>query len=152
MSNQALGEYLIVFKNRIGENMAIYGIGAFFESDVSLDFISNNIAGTGWSNNESPEIHQYIRSLKVGDIIYIKSFAPKSRDLFIKAIGIILNDEIETNNPLVCIGRNVKWLITKSFRIQKPEEKNNVRSNTIYEEFHTEVQKAILDKIFQIGP
>jgi len=42
----------------------------------------------------------------------------------------------------------MKWLVTDSFRIPKPKEKNNVRLNTMYEEFHPDVQKEILDKLF----
>ena len=54
--------------------MAIYAVGAYYDGDVSDDFIANNIAGPGWSINDAPELHQFVRSLKVGDIIYIKSF------------------------------------------------------------------------------
>ena len=58
--------------------MAIYGVGATFdEVDVSQYFIDNNVAGIGWPIKYAPDLHQFIQSLKVGDIIYIKSFAKK---------------------------------------------------------------------------
>ena len=128
--------------------MAIYAIGAYYDEDVSGDFISNNIAGPGWGINEAPELHQFIRSLKVGDIVYIKSASPSSADIIVKGIGVIENDEVVTTSSVVSAGRNIKWLVKDHFRITKPSEKNNVRLNTMYEEYHPAVQSEILNKIF----
>jgi hypothetical protein len=68
-------------------SMAIYAVGAYYDGDVSDDFIANNIAGPGWNITDAPELHQFVRSLKVGDIIYIKSLSPTSPDIIVKAIG-----------------------------------------------------------------
>ena len=128
--------------------MAIYAIGAYYDEDVSGEFIANNIAGPGWDNSEAPELHQFIRSLKVGDIVYIKSAPPSSPDIIVKGIGVITNDQVVITSSIVSVGRNIKWLVADNFRIAKPSEKNNVRMNTMYEEFHPDVQSAILAKIF----
>lgn len=128
--------------------MAIFGIGAYYEDDVSDNFVKNNVAGPGWNVTDAPELHQFIRSLKVGDIVYIKSCPPTSQDIFVKGIGVVTNEELVTNSTVVAAGRNIKWLVTDHFRIPKPTEKNNVRLNTMYEEFHPAVQSAILDRLF----
>lgn len=128
--------------------MAIYAIGAYYDEDVSGEFIANNIAGPGWDRKVAPELHQFIRSLKVGDIVYIKSAPPNSADIIVKGIGVITNDEVITTSSVVSAGRNIKWLVTETFRIPKPIEKNNVRLNTMYEEFHPIVQSEILAKLF----
>lgn len=128
--------------------MAIFGIGAYYDHDVSNDFVKNNIAGPGWSKDEAAELHQFIRSIKVGDIVYIKSFSPTSPDIIVKGIGVVMDDELLSNSSVVAAGRNIKWLVTDHFRIPKPDEKNNVRLNTMYEEFHPVVQSAILGKLF----
>jgi hypothetical protein len=130
--------------------MAIYAVGAYYDGDgdVSDDFIAKNIAGPGWDITDAPELHQFVRSLKVGDIIYIKSYSPASSDIIVKAIGVITDDQVITTNRVVSVGRNIKWVVTESFRIPKPKEKNNVRLNTMYEEFHPEVQSQILAKLF----
>ncbi|MBX8575217.1 hypothetical protein [Pseudomonas cichorii] len=73
--------------------MAIFAIGAYYDKDVSHNFINNNIAGPGWGSVEAPELHQFIRSLKVGDIVYLKSASPSSPDIIVKGIGVITNDE-----------------------------------------------------------
>lgn len=128
--------------------MAIYGIGAYFdgERDVSGDFISNNIVAVGWGFNSAPELHHYLASLKVGDIVYIKA-AYGGGDITVKGIGIIRDNILVNDHQLAPLARNVKWLNTDKFIISKPAEKNNVRSNTIYEEFHPEVLKLIIDRI-----
>lgn len=128
--------------------MAIYAIGAYYDEDVSNEFIANNIAGPGWDNVQAPELHQFVRMLKVGDIVYIKSASPASPDIIVKGIGVITDDHVVMTSPVVSAGRNIKWLVTTSFRITKPAEKNNVRMNTMYEEFHPEIQSAILAKLF----
>lgn len=128
--------------------MAIFAVGAYYDEDVSNDFIENNIAGPGWKKTEAPELTQFIRTLKVGDILYIKSVSPSSKDIVVKAVGVVYDDTIIEDSTIVSSGRNIKWLITDSFRISKPKEKNNVRLNTMYEEFHPVVQKEILDRLF----
>ncbi|MCZ2394608.1 MAG: hypothetical protein LC105_12175 [Chitinophagales bacterium] len=129
--------------------MAIYGIGAYYDGDVSDEFIDNNLVGTGWSISDAPELHIYFRTLKVGDIVYIKAAAFGSPDISVKAIGVIIDNDILTtaNHYLTEIGRNVKWLNTSKFIIPRPAEKNNVRSNTVYEEFHPLVQQEIIRKL-----
>jgi hypothetical protein len=127
--------------------MAIFGVGAFYDRDVSQDFIQANLVGVGWSLNDAPELHQFMRSLKVGDVVYIKASPPPSPDICVKAIGIISNGQIRNaanSNNLVQCGRNVRWVHTKEFRVPRPAEKNNVRFNTMYEEFHPDVQRVIL--------
>jgi hypothetical protein len=130
--------------------MAIFGIGAYYDEDVSQDFINAKIVGVGWNSTDAPELHQFIRALRVGDIVYIKAYSPRSADIVVKAVGLVVDDVIRTaqdTNGLVQVGRNVTWLRTTELRIPKPHEKNNVRANTMYEEFHPDVQKAILREI-----
>jgi hypothetical protein len=128
--------------------MAIYGVGAYYDNnrDVSNDFISQNIVGVGWSPQDAPELQDYFQSFKVGDIVYIKS-AFGGNDITVKAIGIIRDNVVIRNNGLVSTGRNVKWIVTERFIIPRPQEKNNVRSNTVYEEFHPQVLNEIIGRI-----
>lgn len=133
--------------------MAIFGIGAYYGEDVSSEFIDYGIAGPGWDYSEAPELFQYIASLKVGDIIYIKSCSARSKDLHVKGIGFVadpklLTEENETKG-IVSAGRRINWVNRERFTIGKPKEKNNVRSNTIYEEFHPEVQQVIMCKVLR---
>jgi hypothetical protein len=131
--------------------MAIFGIGASYnKQDVSGKFIRRNIVGIGWTEQESPELHQLVKTLRVGDIVYIKSVAASSRFIYVKAIGVISDVTIRTaedTDELVQIGRNTIWLSTRNFQIRKPSERNNVRYNSIYQEFHPEVQSAILRRL-----
>lgn len=130
--------------------MAIYAIGAFYQEDVSDSFIRANLVGAGWSIGDAPELHQFVRSFKVGDIVYIKAFPPGSRQIIVKAIGVIVDDVIlndATSANLVSCGRNVRWISTEQFALPQPIEKNNVRANTLYEEFHPVVQHEILARL-----
>src|SRR5437773_12449643 len=99
--------------------------------------------------SEAPEVHQFIAALQVDDIIYIKSFAANSKFLFIRAIGFIRDDAIldaKASKGLVETGRNVVWKVTDMFQIPKPKDRNNVRLNTLYQEFHPNVQAEIFKR------
>jgi hypothetical protein len=131
--------------------MAIYGVGASYDGtdDVSGRFIENNLVGVGWGADDAPELQQYFRSLRVGDIVYIKS-AAFGKPITVKAIGVVADDAIrDTSNSrgLVTCGRNVVWIDTTRFVIPRPREKNNVRGNTVYEVFHADVQREIIGRI-----
>lgn len=125
--------------------MAVYGVGAYYDKDVSNDFINQKLVGVGWSYTDAPELQEYFKSLKVGDIVYIKA-VPIGQDIYVKGVGVIEDNTI-INNALVTTGRKVKWIDTSKFTIPRPKEKNNVRSNTIYEEFHPDVLKEIIKLI-----
>ena len=127
--------------------MAIYGIGAYQDGDVSQEFLTHDVIFVGWGPTDAPELVQYIQALRVGDIVYIKSHSPRSPSLVIKGIGIVTDAGVITHNGNM--GRRVSWLDRQEFRIPKPTEKNNVRNNTIYEEFHPAVQAEILNRIRQ---
>lgn len=129
--------------------MAIYGVGAYYDGeDVTEEFIEDNIIGTGWRIIDAPELHAYFFSLRVGDIVYIKS-AFGGSDITVKGIGVVIDNQILSlaNHELTEIGRNVRWLNIEHFTIPRPSEKNNVRSNTIYEEFHQLVQQEIIRRL-----
>ncbi|WP_461629512.1 hypothetical protein [Labilibaculum euxinus] len=126
--------------------MAVYGVGAYYDRDVSQEFIQNGIVGVGWNEIDAPELEEYFKSLKAGDIVYIKA-AFGGNDITVKAIGIIIDNLVLKNTQLVTTGRNVKWLDTNKFVIKRPQEKNNVRSNTVYEEFHPKVLEEIISRI-----
>ena len=131
--------------------MAIFGLGAYYDTDVSPEFIRAGLVGTGWREADAPEIHRFVRTLKVGDIVYIKSFPPGSASIFVKGIGIVEDDSVLSGaetEELVQIGRRVRWMSTDTFEIPRPTERNNVRANTIYEEFHPVVQRAIMQRLF----
>ena len=133
--------------------MAIFGIGASYgDTDMAQNFINDGVVGVGWDETDAPEIKQFLSTLKVGDIVYIKSYPPNSKDFVIKGIGFVEKSKLEDDNSRFSeskfsFARYVRWIIKKEISIPKPKEKNNVRLNTMYEEFHPEIQKIILDCI-----
>ena len=69
--------------------MAIYGIGAYYGYDVRQDFIISNLVGVGWDSTDAPELQEYFKLLKVGDIVYLKAAFGGSPNITVKGIGII---------------------------------------------------------------
>lgn len=135
--------------------MAIYGVGSTWgERDVKDDFFEQDKFILGWNNENASDLYSLISSLKVGDILYIKSNQPGSRNIRVKGIGIItktfmncvMSEEYKDqkisdwNNLFV----KVKWICKDEFQIVVPEEEGkltNIRAATAYEEYLPFVRK-----------
>lgn len=125
--------------------MAVFGIGASFgDVDMTDTFTKNNMVALGWSPKDAPSQHKLMQSLKVGDIVFIKS-APIGKGLRVKAVGIIIDNNL-SNMANVGIGLKVKWVWTGVENLGNIGDKYNVRNVSLYEEFNPVVLKAIIDK------
>lgn len=132
--------------------MAVWGFGAYYKgdngTDKTQDFINQGFACIGWSENDAPALYQMIKSVKIGDIIYIKSFTPKQNQIYIKAVGVVI-DSFDNYDSLG-YGVKVKWKSNFNEYIPinvTPEMyKNNVFNNTMYEEYN----KSIISKLIEI--
>lgn len=134
--------------------MSVWGIGAFYKGskpeDKTEEFLNNEKAYIGWNKAEAPALFRMLDSVKVGDIIYIKSFSLKSRKLNIKAIGIV-TDTNKYKSKDFGTGICIKW--KKDFKpitvyITDKIYKNNVFNNSLYEEFNDSIINLIIDNFF----
>ncbi len=122
--------------------MAIFGIGAHYDSDVSSQFLEHMCACVGWAEKDAPPAHGILRHIRTGDIIFIKSFAPHV-GLTVKAVGVVTEGKVRPY-PNLGAGVPVRWVWSGEERLGKLEDKWPVRSVTIYEEFHPDVQTRII--------
>ena len=109
--------------------MAIFGVGAYWDRDKIGNFIHHNVAVIDWRQKDAPGLHQIMRHMKVGDIVYLKSISLRNSRLIVKAVGIILDDEILEAANLKSLtggnlGRNVGylWEGSEDFPIIKDKE------------------------------
>jgi hypothetical protein len=124
--------------------MAIYGIGAYYGRDVSKKFISKGLACVGWEFEDAPSLHNVLKHIKVGDLIYIKSQTPKE-GLFIKAVGIVMDDEVREDDDLgACLKVKYVWEGWEAMGRVIDRDPYNVRFNTIYEELDPTIQKKVI--------
>ncbi len=129
--------------------MSVFAFGANYDGrDVFQDFINNSCVGIGWSYNDNTSGHNIIQSIKAGDIVYIKS-CNNGSPITVRAIGVVTDYDSFTVPNVAEIARNVKWLDTTSFVIPNPKssDKNNVRSNSVYEEYNLDVIGQIINKL-----
>jgi predicted Mrr-cat superfamily restriction endonuclease len=64
-------------------------------------------------------VHAFVAAIKVGDIVYIKSFSPSSLDIIVRGVGVVVDNfspSPEWSSDLVQIGRNVQWRFTEELR------------------------------------
>ena len=132
--------------------MRFWGIGASgSDGDFSQKFIDENCAYINWSVKEAPTLYKMFKQISFGDIVYIKSFTVKGNVINIKGIGIVTDVITKNSNdnynvkPLL----KIKWFSKKSHKISVSGEKNNVYSNTLYEEFNCEIIEYIKQEIFK---
>ncbi|GAB1795492.1 hypothetical protein [Priestia aryabhattai] len=132
--------------------MAVYGIGAAYggRNDKTKDFLHNNCACIGWGEQDAPSLYKLLSKIKISDFIYIKSMSISTKELLIKAVGIVEDDTIETKSTLGK-GIRVKWLWHGIERVPLTEKmyKYNVYNNTLYEEYLSDVQKKVINLAIQ---
>ncbi len=129
--------------------MAVYAFGADYDGkDVCADFISNSCVGIGWSYKDNTSGHNLVKSIKAGDVVYIKKCNIGS-DITVRAVGIVTDYETKAVPGVAEIARNVSWLCENEFVVRNPKstDKNNVRSNSVYEEFNLDVISQIIEKL-----
>lgn len=129
--------------------MSIYGIGACYDGtiDVSAQFVSHEVACIEWTRMDAPILHRLLSHIKVGDIIYIKALS-RGRDLTIKAVGIVRDEEVRGYGELGQ-GVRVRWIWQGIQTVHEgTDEKYDVRSNPLYEEVNPVVQGLVLQLLF----
>ena len=141
--------------------MAIYGAGSIWDGeDVQDDFFSDDCFTIGWNRQSGADLQSSLASLKIGDIIYLKSNQPGSRSIRVKGIGIVARSFIECiQNGEYPSGQitswesffiRVCWVIQDEFIIEIPEGEGrmtNIRAATFYEEPLPFVQQAIISRL-----
>ncbi len=130
--------------------MAVYGIGAMYDGSVDQTeiFIQLGVACIGWTEREAPAIYAQMRSVKAGDIFFIKSFAPTA-GLHIKAVGIVTDPTFRPITDALGWGVSVRWLPPlPGGRIvvgALQDHSDYLRRGTLYEEFNPAVIREIID-------
>ena len=93
-----------------------------------------------------------LTSIKVGDIIYIKSFSPKTKTLYIKALGIVIDNKLQYSEDLGT-GVMVKWKdeFTEVIEISITPEmyRNNIYNNSLYEEYDKGIIQKLIEEIMK---
>ena len=126
--------------------MAMFGIGATYDTeDVSADFLQNGLACVGWSYEEAPSLHLILRSVQVGDIVYLKSHPPNI-GLIVKAVGVVEDSEVfrSEGHGEACVRVNWVWQ-GPAITVGHVQDRYNVRNNTLYEEWNPGVRIRILN-------
>lgn len=135
--------------------MAVWGIGAYYKGSSSADktteFLNDGCAYIGWDETEASALYRMFDSIKFGDIIYIKSFVLRSKQLHIKAIGIVTSTEKKTSKSLGT-GIPVQWkqnFIPITISVTPQIFRNNVFNNTLFEEFNGEIIRKIIGELIE---
>ena len=127
--------------------MKVWGIGTndIYEFPLRKDYIRID-----WDKEAAPDLHVMFRQIQVNDIVYVKAFLRNGRILRVKAIGIVtqsVHKQEETGNMII----KVLWLdvFTKEpldISLNDCNVKNNVYSNTLYQEYSQQIIEKIMKR------
>ncbi len=133
--------------------MAVWGIGAYYKglspADKTAEFLNDGCAYIGWDETDASALYRMFDSIKIGDIIYVKSFVPKTKKLHIKAIGIVTSTDKKKSHSLGT-GISVKWkadFMPITIAVTPQIFRNNVFNNTLFEEFNGDIICKIIEEI-----
>jgi len=140
--------------------MAIFGAGAYYDVDVTKDFLEQECFCIGYEKKDASALYEMLRRVKIGDIVYLKSFHMGKKGeygkIFIKAIGFVVGQNIKSftfsSGNDMGYGRKVKWVKDFSDRedwveleLNAEDRVNNVYGNTLYEEYSARIIKTVID-------
>ena len=139
----------------------MFGAGSMWGDDEKIeDFFNDSNFVLGWNYENAIDLYMLISSVKVGDILYIKSKSPRFSKITIKAIGIVTESLSYTliNAPKRCesvkegggLSIGVKWVIKTPFEIVIEEfsgKLTSIRTSSFYEEFLPSVQNTIIEHL-----
>lgn len=141
--------------------MAIWGVGAKFGSwDNKLDsFVKESFWCTGFKEQEKPEVYEMIKSIKIGDVVYVKSLALNSNIMNVRGIGIVTESfkNLNSHKGFESCGNEigVKWLIAESkqplFQEKITDKYINERKTTIFKEYNRDIIKRIINQLNILG-
>lgn len=131
----------------------LYGFGSYYNGNEEKmsEFVKSGAAYIGYDKTEAPGLFEELTNIKAWDIVFLKSYPPAT-GLFIKAIGIVENNE-KCYVPTLGHGVPVRWLWSalnesEYIRVGIVHDKiENTRGGTIYHEYGPKIQQIILDKI-----
>lgn len=121
----------------------VFGIGAFWENrdDMVPEFLRQHCACIGWSREDAPTLYDILEQVRIGSIVYLKSYNPQS-GLRIKAVGIVTGTHMTTSLSNESLA--VSWLWTGEDLVGMVDDKYPVRTCTIYEEPSREIQERVV--------
>ena len=61
---------------------------------VMGELYARHFVGVGWNETDAPVLNLFMKTMKVGDVVYIKAYPPGSQDIVVKGIGIIADDTL----------------------------------------------------------
>lgn len=156
----------MIDSRKVNFTMAVFGAGAYYYYDgsgidVTKDFLEGECFCIGYEKKDASALYEMLRRVKIGDIVYLKSFnmgkkKGESGKLFIKAIGFVVGQNIKSltfcDGSDMGYGRKVKWIKDFSDReewveikLNVEERVNNVYANTLYEEYSARIIKMVID-------
>ncbi len=128
--------------------MAIWGFGYKYESvvDKSGEFIKKQVACSGWGKSNE-YFYELLKQMKIGDIIFLKTYDKGNYLLRIKAIGIVIDKKITDDGNLgSCI--TVKYVKVYDEPLEiKVNDSVLHRGATLYEELNNDVCKKIINEL-----
>ncbi|MCK5605785.1 hypothetical protein KAR91_28070 [Candidatus Pacearchaeota archaeon] len=146
----------------MSKDRKIFGLGARYGNDwMNLMFIKAGEACIGFNKGEAVEIHEQMKTIGKGDIIFLKAFGPNSKHLCVMGVGIVTGTYRKRQNGFGC---KVDWVFT-------PEEEScnccdgqqcniaystacdkhrNVRTGTLFQEFSPAIKERVIN-LMSIG-
>jgi hypothetical protein len=148
-------EDIKIIKMQIAESeemsMSVWGIGAYFpgeREDIAKQCIMGETIIIGYSEQEKPKLYEKLRSVKAGDLVFIKSRFMPTKPLRVKAVGIALGSKVSIENGMDGKqGIKIHWIedFTNAPRIIQKGQEYDGDNQTIYQEMNEDVIRQIVE-------
>lgn len=132
--------------------MSVYGIGSYYEEDLSKEFYKEGIIAIGWEQDEKKYYHGAFKTIENGDIILMKTVSRNKQKIIVRGIGIVKDNETNEHEKYgSCI--KVEWLDYDQDGLMENELSGDggiQRGTTIYKEFNKDYINEVIEHIKKI--
>ncbi len=128
--------------------MAIWGFGYKYGGveDKLEEFVKKQVACSGWGK-DNEYFCELLNQVKIGDIVFLKTYDKGSYLLKVRAIGIVTGKGLKNDETLgVCIQVKYIKIYDKPLEI-KVNDSVLHRGATLYEELSSEVCRKIINEL-----
>jgi hypothetical protein len=122
--------------------MAFFGMDSSEVENVPEGFSCKETECLICEKGQDKRVHCLFHQFRAGDVVFLKKFTPQT-GLVVLAAGVVAPGSLIEDKVKTCA--HVQWAWSGEKHLVEPEDLDDARGNSIYEEFDLAIQREIME-------